>query len=192
MQAENCLIARKKSVLWENAFILSSFYLPVLALWDLFESWFPFDTDAHYRLSFYLLPMLSAFFSFCTLLSDDENTTWKVWFRSILFTFAFYLLFYFSDFSVRLLNLVYPGYGRPSGGSSFAAMVEFFGLSISCGLADILAVALSGTLSPRMIKFLSPIRRIVLPLICALLVLLVFYLELTMPSWESIYLSVYG
>lgn len=141
----------------------------------------------------FLLSLAGGLLSFCALLSGSTKTALKKWALSIPFTAAFCLFLAHTDFQLRLLNTVLPGYGRLSGGggfSSFLYLVIFLGVQ---GLANLLAASFSAEAAAGWVrKPLAVMRAAVVPAICAAILLAVLYLELTMPSWEAIYYSVYG
>ncbi|MDP4118139.1 MAG: hypothetical protein Q8873_02990 [Bacillota bacterium] len=175
-----------------DAVELSILYLPLLFISELIEKTYPFDTSVHYNMAFYILPLISAFLCFSILISKNAKTSLKKWILSVPFTFVFYALLYFSNFSVRLTNTIYPGYGRESAGGGFAFMITFFAFSIFQIVGNTLAVGLSRVIGKRSQNLWHIIQDIIIPVICVMILLSVIYLELTMPTLKSIYQSVYS
>lgn len=162
-------------------------YLPLFAISDLVKAWFPFDRS----IAAYLLPAFSSLFCFCALISENIKTALKKWAFSIPFTLAFWFILSVTDFSVRLTNTLYPGYGRLSAGGGFSLMVDFGILSVSQGFADLLAVSASGMAIHQFQRLRFVIQDIILPIISIIIFLVVLYLELAMPAVAVIYQSVY-
>ena len=72
-------------------------------------------------------------------------------------------------------------------------MVEFGLFTIAQGIANLLAIVCSTPLSDSKLQKLWPIvQNVILPIICIIIIFIVLYLELTMPTWKEIYYSVYG
>ncbi|MDY3281799.1 hypothetical protein [Dysosmobacter sp.] len=146
---------------------LAVLYLPVLALADPFDAFCPLSGSS----SLLLLSALSAAACFCLLLSGSMKACLRKWLLSLPCTVLLDLLLAATNFPVRLTNLLYPGYGRLSAGGGFAMMVSFLVLTAAQGLA-----LLQGR---------------IIPLICLVILLLMGYLELTMPTWAQICQQVY-
>ena len=113
------------------------------------------------------------------------------------FSFQLRWIFYFvlaaTNFDVRLINRLLPGYGHLSAGAGFAFIIEFGLFTIAQGIANLLAIACSNPLNAGGLqKMCSIIQIVILPIVCIIIVFAVLYLELTMPTWKEIYYSVYG
>lgn len=179
---------RRKYSILKSAFVLAVLYLPLFAISDLVKAWCPFDSS----IAAYILPAFSSLLCFCALISESMKTALKKWAFSIPFTLMFWLILSVTDFSVRLTNTLYPGYGRLSAGGGFALMMDFGILSLSQGMANLLAVGAGGMLTGRFQRLRFVIQDVLLPVISMVIFLLVLYLELTMPTTAAIYRSVYG
>lgn len=140
----------------------------------------------------HILPVFSALLSFCVILSRSASIAIKKWLFSVPSTLALWLFFYYTNFSVRMTNTLYPRYGRISAGGGFAFMVTLMTFGFALIVGNILATLLSEVLNNRMPKIRAAIQNVILPVICLLILLAVIYFELTMPSWETIMQSVYG
>lgn len=181
-------MTRRKYSTLKGAFTLAMLYLPLLAISDLIEAFYPFDSTA----AVYILPAFSGLLSFCVLISESMTAALKKWALSIPFTLAFWYVLAATDFSVRLTNMLYPGYGSLSAGSGFSFMADFAFLSISQGIADLLAVSASSMAVNRFQRPRSVMQEMILPIISVIIFFVVLYLEFTMPTTDQIYQSVYG
>lgn len=148
----------------------------------------PFGPDA----AFYGISLASGCLCFCAALSGQTKTAFQKWALSIPFTLLFGLLLSATSFSVRLVNQMIPGYGNLSAGGGFALMFSLLFLSFAQGAAILLSAALSGSHVNRFPRLRFAVQDILLPAICLGILAAVFYLERTMPSYHSIYVSVYG
>ena len=175
-----------KCALLRDGVCLAVLYLPVLALTDLFDAFCPLSGSN----SMLLLSGVSAVLCFRVLLSGSTKTSFKKWLLSLPCTVLFWLVLAVTDFPVRLTNTLYPGYGRLSAGSSFALMVSFFVLTAAQGTALLLALAIS-TAAVKPVKPLALLQGTIIPLLCLAVLLLIGYLELTMPTCEQIYQMAY-
>ena len=170
----------------KGAVQLAILYFPLLSLFDLIETVCPFA-------NIYVQATVSALLCFCVLFSDSTKTALKKWSCSIPVTLIFWFVLAATNFEIRLTNKLLPGYGHLSAGAGFAAIVEFGFFTIAQGVANLLAIACSNLLSNgKLQKLRSIVQEIILPIICIIIILIVLYLELTMPTWEEIYYSVYG
>ena len=170
----------------KGAVQLAILYFPLLSLFDLIETVCPFA-------NIYVQSTVSALLCFCVLFSDSTKTALKKWGCSIPVTLIFWFVLAATNFDIRLTNKLFPGYGHLSAGAGFAFIVEFGFFTIVQGLANLLAVACSNPLSDgKLQKLQSIVQKIILPIICMIIIFIVSYLELTMPTWEEIYYSVYG
>jgi len=183
---------KKSYLLLRDAVELALLYLPLLFISEGIAKAYPFDTSACYIIAVLILPLVSALLCFFVLISENPKTALKKWGLSVPFTLAFYAFLYFSDFRVRLINTLYPGYGRESAGGGFAFMVTFFAFSIFQIFGNLLAAGMSGRIENRAQKLRRVTQNMIVPTICAVILVSVLYLHLTMPTWEAIYQSVYG
>lgn len=141
----------------------------------------------------YVQSTASALLCFCVLFSNSSKTALKKWSCSIPFTLIFYFVLAATNFDVRLINRLLPGYGHLSAGAGFAFIIEFGLFTIAQGIANLLAIACSNPLNAGGLqKMCSIIQIVILPIVCIIIVFAVLYLELTMPTWKEIYYSVYG
>lgn len=170
---------------------LAVLFILLLAISDLIKTLYPFDTGTQYSLTACLLPIVSGLLCFGVLVSESTKVALKKWTLSVPFTLVFWLVLAITDFPVRLTNMLYPGYGTISAGGGFAQMVDLWVLSISQGFANLLAVGISSAVGNKFPKVRFVVQDIVLPVICIAIILVVLYLELTMPPVEAIYQSVY-
>lgn len=179
-------MAHGKCALLRDGVCLAVLYLPVLALADLFDAFCPLSGSN----SLLLLSAVSAVLCFCVLLSGSTKTSFKKWLLSLPCTVLLWLVLAVTDFPVRLTNLLYPGYGRLSAGSGFAMIVAFFALTAAQGIALLLALALSGA-AGKPSRPLVLLQSRLIPLLCLAILLLIGYLELSMPTWAQIYQQIY-
>jgi len=163
-------------------------YFPFFSILDLVKTLCLFDS----RIAVYILSAFSSLLCFCVLISENKKISLKKWVFSIPFTLIFWFILSATDFSVRLTNTLYPGYGRLTAGCGFALLVDFGILSISQGIADLLAIGASNIIINQFQRLRFVIQDIVLPSICMIIFLVVLYLEFTMPAMTTIYQSVYS
>lgn len=175
---------RDRILILKSALQLAILYLPLVSLTDLIEAACPLA-------GFCVQALFGALLCFCALFSSSPKAAWKKWCRSIPITLLFWLFLAVTNFDVRLTNRLVPGYGNLSAGAGFALIVKFAVFTAAQGIADLLAIVCSRPLSGRLQRLRSVTQNVLLPVICALVAFAVLYLELTMPSWESIYCSLY-
>lgn len=186
LHAEETAMRRKRFSILKSAVQLAVLYIPALFLLDFVEAVCPFA-------NVYVQAAAGAACCFCALFSDSVKTALKKWACSVPFTLAFWHALVVTNFNVRLTNKLFPGYGRLSAGAGFALIVEFGLFTVAQGLANLLAITCSAPLnSNKLQKTVAVVQNAVLPVICALLVFAVLYLEATMPTWGEIFSSVYG
>lgn len=170
----------------KSAVQLSILYVPFLSLFDFIEAVCPFA-------NIYVQAIVSAFLCFCVLFSNSTKTALKKWGSSIPFTLAFWYVLAVTDFDVRLTNKLLPGYGHLSAGAGLSFIVKFGLFTIAQGTANLLAITCSNPLSnSKLQKLIAIVQTIILPIICIIIIFVVLYLELTMPTWAETYYSVYG
>lgn len=185
-------MCKEKYKLFRDAFELAVLFVPFLFMYEWIETLYPFDADTHYRIAGSILPLSSALLSFCVLISENTKTALKKWLCSIPFTMVIWAVLFYTNFSIRLTNTLYTGYGRDSAGGGFAFMVTFLYFCAALSVGNLFAIALSTGLGSKMTKIRTILQNIILPAICALILLTVIYFEATMPTWETIVQSVYG
>ena len=174
------------SDLIEEVCPFANIYVPFLSLFDFMGAVCPFA-------NIYVQAIVSALLCFCVLFSNSSKTALKKWSCSIPFTLIFYFVLAATNFDVRLINRLLPGYGHLSAGAGFAFIIEFGLFTIAQGIANLLAIACSNPLNAGGLqKMCSIIQIVILPIVCIIIVFAVLYLELTMPTWKEIYYSVYG
>ena len=172
---------RNRLSILKSAVELAILYFPLLFLSDFIEEVCPFANIVY--------PIAR----FCVLFSNSSKTALKKWSCSIPFTLIFYFVLAATNFDVRLINRLLPGYGHLSAGAGFAFIIEFGLFTIAQGIANLLAIACSNPLNAGGLqKMCSIIQIVILPIVCIIIVFAVLYLELTMPTWKEIYYSVYG
>ena len=177
---------RNRLSILKSAVELAILYFPLLFLSGLIEEVCPFA-------NIYVQSTASALLCFCVLFSNSSKTALKKWSCSIPFTLIFYFVLAATNFDVRLINRLLPGYGHLSAGAGFAFIIEFGLFTIAQGIANLLAIACSNPLNAGGLqKMCSIIQIVILPIVCIIIVFAVLYLELTMPTWKEIYYSVYG
>lgn len=183
---EETNMRRNRFSILKSAVQLAILYFPFLSLFDLIEAVCPFA-------NIYVQPTVSALLCFCVLFSDSTKTALKKWGYSIPVTLIFGFVLAATNFDVRLINKLFPGYGRLLAGAGFASMVEFGFFTIAQGIANLLSIVCSTPLrNSKLQKLWSIVQNIILPTICISIIFTVLYLELTMPTWTEIYYSVYG
>lgn len=177
---------RNRLSMLKSAVQLAILYFPFLSLFDLIEAVCP-------SANIYVQSTVSALLCFCVLFSDSAKTALKKWRCSIPFTLIFWFVLAATNFDVRLTNKLLPGYGHLSAGAGFAFIMEFGFFTIAQGIANLLAIVCSNPLSGgELQKMWSILQNVILPTICIIIIFIVLYLELTMPTWTEIYYSVYG
>ena len=174
---------RKVFMILMDAFFLASLYNPLMALMDLASGFVPSGKVL------FMLPVLSALLCFFILLNEDRKTALKKWGLSVLFTLLFSLFLGWADFELRLVNTIYPGYGRLSAGAGFAIIVDFFFFSITQIVGNLLAVCCSGDLPGPLKRLRAVLAGRVVPVVCVILWGVILYLHCTMLPAEAIYAS---
>ena len=146
------------------------------------------------RLQTYMSSLLPAhYFAFVSFSATVRKLHWKNGVVQFHLLWFFYFVLAATNFDVRLINRLLPGYGHLSAGAGFAFIIEFGLFTIAQGIANLLAIACSNPLNAGGLqKMCSIIQIVILPIVCIIIVFAVLYLELTMPTWKEIYYSVYG
>lgn len=62
----------------------------------------------------------------------DSRTAFIKWAVSVPFAYLVIQYFRRTDYAIRSLNWLYPGYGRQSAGGAFAALFNMLALSVLC------------------------------------------------------------
>ncbi len=170
----------------KTAVQLSMLNIPVLFLSDLIDAK---DSSA----SIGILLVFGILTTFFVLFSDSPKTALKKWGCSIPITLIFWFILRETNFYVRLLNTLIPGYGRPSAGAGFAFAAKFVAFTLARGIAILFAVLASCPINGKHLQRLRfAVQDIILPIICVVVLIAVLYLEFTMPSWDVIYSEVYS
>lgn len=170
----------------KTAVQLSMLNMPVLFLSDLIDAK---DSSASIGILF-IFGILTTFF---VLFSDSPKNALKKWGCSIPITLIFWFILGETHFYVRLLNTVLPGYGRPSAGAGLGLLMKFVSFTVARGISILLAIISSCPINGRHLqRLLFVVQDIILPIICVVVLIAVLYLEFTMPSWYTIYYSVYS
>lgn len=170
---------KQKRILVRDGVELSALYFPLLAITPLIE-----ETGLFNSIN---LAVFSGIICFLVNLSVSHKAAMKKWGLSCLITIAFWAFLSISNFNVRLVNMMYPGYGRISAGGGFAFFFDFIVFSMADGIGCLLAMVFSGIYGSTTPKPLEVIKDFVLPVICGGILLMVFCLTFIMPSWDSVY-----
>lgn len=177
---------RSRFSMLKSAVQLAILYFPLLSLSDFIES-------LHPPLSIYAQAFFSALLCFCVLFSENAKTAWRKWVYSVPLTLLFLLLLAATDFNVRLTNKLLTGYGSLSAGAGFAFLIKLASFSVLQGIANLLAAVCSRPINNgKLQKLRCCMQNLILPVICAMILLTVLYLEYTMSTWDAIYRSVYS
>ena len=172
-----------------DAFILASFYFPLMQLIDLITFLLPGET--FFMLALFVLSALSGLMCFFVLVSADTKTALIKWGLSVPFSLLFWLFLNQTHFTLRLINTLYPGYGELEAGAGFAMLAELFIFSAAQALANLQAVCLSVAPKDQYRWLCGPIRKYVAPALCIIIWSVILYLEYTMPSYETISQYIY-
>ncbi len=121
---------RNRLSILKSAVELAILYFPLLFLSDLIEEVCPFA-------NIYVQSTASALLCFCVLFSNSSKTALKKWSCSIPFTLIFYFVLAATNFDVRLINRLLPGYGHLSAGAGFAFIIEFGLFTIAQVIANL-------------------------------------------------------
>ena len=136
---------RNRLSILKSAVQLSILYVPFLSLFDFMGAVCPFA-------NIYVQAIVSALLCFCVLFSNSSKTALKKWSCSIPFTLIFYFVLAATNFDVRLINRLLPGYGHLSAGAGFAFIIEFGLFTIAQGIANLLAIACSNPHNPAPVR----------------------------------------
>ena len=177
---------KKKCFVIRDSMELAILFLPLLSILPLILDFFS-SSDV-----IFILAHCTGTLCFLANLSNSMKTSFIKWVLSLLFTIAFDLFLSMSHFDVRLVNTMYFGYGKMSAGGGFAILMYLIVFSVSNGIGCLFAVGCSDVFGSKAQTLLNVIQNILLPMICGVILLVVIYLSLTMPSWESIYRMVYN
>ena len=181
----------QKKIYLKDAAELAVLYLPLMAISGFVEMLFPLGPGVREQLAA-CLPAVSGVLCFCVLVSGSAKTALIKWALSIPVTLAFGLLLYYTDFLFRMVNTIEPGYGRLPAGSGFALIIHFVLFTAAQAAANVLAVFISRPMGHRLQKPRFIVQGILLPAICIMIFSVVLYLELTMPTRETLYQWAYS
>ena len=135
----------------------------------------------NFTVSLVYMVFVAALYGFA-LVSRNKRAWLLKWGVSIPFSFLILQYFRITDYSIRALNWVYPGYGRPSGGGQFADLflgILFTAMCLICGLVSLF---ISRKLPDRFRK----IQFAVMLLFSVLTVCAVLMLEMQFPAVNEI------
>ncbi len=139
------------------------------------------DNKYGLTVSFIYMAFAAVLFGFA-LVSRNKGSWLLKWGVSIPLSFLILQYFRITDYPVRALNWVFPGYGRPSGGGQFADLflgILFTAMCLICGLVSLF---ISRKLPDRFRK----IQFAVMLLFSVLTVCAVLMLEMQFPDINEI------
>ena len=110
-----------------DALELSVLFFPLMSLSRLVETVLPLLPD------FWGLTLAGAVLCFFAALSESGSDAARKWGLSLLFTVGFWLLLGVTDFDLRLINSLNPGYGGLPAGAGLGALLQFAAFSLLRG-----------------------------------------------------------
>ena len=122
--------------------------------------------------------LLIAVLYFLTLISPNKKQWLLKYLLSIPFSFVVFGYFNLTDYSVRALNWVKPGYGRFSAGGNFARLFMAILFSAVC----LVAVISSLFIKPQKDSSFKKIQNVVCVASTILIVISVLYLQMQFPE----------
>ena len=123
-----------------------------------------------------------------------NNKSWILkWLLSVLFSYIVLRYFWQTDFSIRALNWVLPGYGKESAGGGFAGLVEVCYRLILCFVSGIASIFLGKVIAERgKYEKFGKIQLIITATIALILVVITMALESRFPSVEDVNALIYS
>ncbi|SFD02025.1 hypothetical protein [Ruminococcus albus] len=117
-----------------------------------------------------------------TLLSKNKIEWFLKWGVSILFSPLVLLYFWETNYAIRALNWVIPGYGRESAGGGFVRAFLLIILSVLCIVGGIYSL----TVNTKYYDVLKKVQLIVSSFFTVVIIVAVLVLETEFPSYERI------
>jgi hypothetical protein len=122
------------------------------------------------------------------LLSESKKNILLKWLISLPFSYLCISYFWRTNYSIRALNWMIPGYGKQSAGGNFANFVTIIFLLFLCLGGILFASCMSSVKMKPYIKKQS----LVGILIQIVIVIVVIYLETLFPSYNDVMANIYS
>lgn len=135
----------------------------------------------NFTVSLVYMVFVAALYGFA-LVSRNKRAWLLKWGVSIPFSFLILQYFRITDYSIRALNWVFPGYGRPSGGGQFATAFMTILFTAMCLISGLISIFISSRTSVRFKR----IQFIAVLLFSVLTVGAVLMLEMQFPAVNEI------
>lgn len=136
----------------------------------------------------YAVPLLCGVASFIAVYSETVRSSVFKFILSVPITVLFWRIQIEMQFSIRSLNWIFPGYGKPSAGGSFAKFILLCSLTFFIFVGIICGVILSGRKIPNHNqKILFLIQNSVVSIICIGIVAGIAVLNNIMPMYHYVY-----
>ena len=135
----------------------------------------------NFTISLVYMVFVAALYGFA-LVSRNKRALLLKWGVSIPFSFLILQYFRITDYSIRALNWVYPGYGRPSGGGQFANAFMTILFTAMCLISGLISLFICSRTSERFKR----IQFIAVLLFSVLTVGAVLMLEMQFPAVNEI------
>lgn len=137
-----------------------------------------------------LVIILSASFYGTALVSASKRQFMLKWLLSVPVTIVLWHYFIQTNFSIRSLNWIFPGYGSPSAGGKFASTFLLFLQFGCCFITWGIALAFSRVKGRKCQNCIEILQKAVCSIICIGIVITVVVLESVFPPYAS--LSLWG
>ena len=113
------------------------------------------------------------------MISKDKKAVLTKWGLSIPFSYIIIQYFWTTNYSVKALNWIFPAYGKPSAGGSFAGFVLLLLLSVICLICGIA----SASVKIKDYVFFEKIQLIITSAFTLITAAIVLFLEQQFPSY---------
>jgi len=116
------------------------------------------------------------------MLSKNAKTALLKWLCSLPFAYLCFVFFWHTEFYLRGLNWVSPGYGRPSAGANFAGFMQLMLLTVLCFIAWLAGLCRH----PKQMETIARLQRLIGGIWCAGTVAAVLWLESVFPPYSAV------
>lgn len=161
------------------ALLVPVFFLDNILLWGIEED---------FGITIFVIPALCGIFTGITVYSDTLVQALVKWFFSLPVTAVLWFYSVKTEFYMRSLNWVFPGYGEPSAGGGFAAMLLLFSILFFDIFAVLVGCICSAVIKPSGCKRFFPlVQKILCPIICGIILAVFLLLSIAMPRYVHVY-----
>lgn len=130
-----------------------------------------------------VVPALLGLASCMAVYSDTGKAALVKWLLSVPVTIVFWYCQIQMQFSLRTLNWMLPGYGKPSAGDNFAGFL----LLRTLAAAVLIGLTAGALLSGRLPRWCIYLKYSLVPLLCAGILISIAVLHSIMPPYHPVY-----